>query len=744
MLKPFVYSTRLDEGWMRLLRLKHSELDNQVHCTLSDYRIDGQLEYSALSYTWGPPKATDSSEAGLPSEEHYERHLSIDVNGSQLKVSSNLYDVLVRLQQSRADIFLWVDAVCINQEDFTERNAQVNAMSDIYGNSSEVIVWLGEEDPATKETIELIQDIALAAKARDSEGNLINQRRLGHWAFQNPETLVSIGLPPVNLNQWRNLVDFFKRRWFERLWVVQEIALPKQTMWKWIASAATLPIDENVVEPWATWNSGSARISQRREAIRVLCGSVVIPWEELLECSLFLEGSGIANGLLDLNSLRPDLQNETIVTASLNLLQTIRSVCHGKFVARHAAMGWSTSRDLAAWARAFNLTQDDYDPHALFCLLQFLLRSWRCTDPRDKIFALIGIVDRTSATVGCLKQHSLVADYSKPVQEVYRESTQTVLQSTQRLDLLLMAPDPPERRYHELPSWVKDYSVTGPIPLTLYGYEQDVVSHFDAAKGHKNANLSFEGEGRLLRIKGLSLGRISDVGETVDEWGETHSFEASATLAMKCDETYINGQSRLEALWRTIVTDQTRNDHPAPTKVGSLLFQYLRALFRHAIFLQLVTSAENAKEGEQIQTTLESSPNVDKLAKSDPSEQMPAMYGDLQSAVERMQEGLNFNEIIEIEDATYRKSVDAFYPYMNIPLRMRLFRTENSRLGMGPRSVSEGDEAWVFQGARVPFVLRPNLETGRYKLIGQAYVHGMMQGEAIDSHEPTWVDVEIE
>ncbi|KAL8717342.1 MAG: hypothetical protein Q9225_005402 [Loekoesia sp. 1 TL-2023] len=745
MSESFAYASLPGEGWMRLLSFDslHESDINEIHCILSGHRINDQLEYSALSYTWGPPKASNSSN-DVSKEPYYKNSRQIYVNASPFLVTSNLHDALARLRHWRADILLWVDAICINQDDLTERNLQVNAMSEIYGNSSEVIVWLGEEDSGTKQTVDLIQNIALAAKTRDTEGRLINQQHLGHWAFQDPRALASVGLPPITQDQWRNLVQLYNRRWFERLWVVQEIALPRQTTWKWMASTDTSPIDGYEIDSWATWTSGSAQISQRREAIRILCGSSEVPWEELLECSLFLEGTGIATGLLELNPPRPDLHNETIVTSALHLLCIIRTLCQGKFIVRHAAVGLTATRDVAAWNRAFNLKEDDYDASAYFCLLQFLLRSWKCTDPRDKIFSLIGIIDRTSAAIGSRKPPLVVADYSKSVEEVYWKTTQVILQNMQRLDLLLMIPDPADRRYSELPSWVKDYSVKGPIPLTLYGHEQEDTSHFNAAKGYEKVDLSFCSNNRALRLRGLKLGQITDAGEAVDEWGQKRSFEASATLAMKCDEIYINGQSRLEALWRTIITDQTSTNHPAPAMVGTLFFQYLRALFRHAIFGQLFASAENANVGEEVRTELEPSPNVNKLAESDPSGQMPAMYGDLESAVERMREGLTFNEIIEIEDAAYKKSIELFYPYMNIPLRMRLFRTENSLLGMGPKSVSKGDEAWVLQGARVPFVLRPNLDTRRYQLIGQAYVHGMMQGEALGGGDPLWMDVEIE
>jgi hypothetical protein len=49
---------------------------------------------------------------------------------------------------------------------------------------------------------------------------------------------------------------------------------------------------------------------------------------------------------------------------------------------------------------------------------------------------------------------------------------------------------------------------------------------------------------------------------------------------------------------------------------------------------------------------------------------------------------------------------------------------------MGSVSVEPGDQVWVLKGGDVPLILRP-VKDGRYRLIGEAYVHGIMRGEAL-------------
>ncbi|KAF2113044.1 hypothetical protein BDV96DRAFT_601829 [Lophiotrema nucula] len=61
----------------------------------------------------------------------------------------------------------------------------------------------------------------------------------------------------------------------------------------------------------------------------------------------------------------------------------------------------------------------------------------------------------------------------------------------------------------------------------------------------------------------------------------------------------------------------------------------------------------------------------------------------------------------------------------------KLVRTHDNLLGLGPKSTQVGDQVWVLPGAKVPFVLRPFGEGGKkHRLIGEAYVHGFMDGEA--------------
>ena len=101
--------------------------------------------YEALSYVWG-----DGSEK-----------TPIQINGSTLEVGTNLRLALFNLREPNKPRTLWIDAICINQDDISERNQQVTIMGDIYSRARRTVVWLCDEiGSQTKKAIPMLQDLA--------------------------------------------------------------------------------------------------------------------------------------------------------------------------------------------------------------------------------------------------------------------------------------------------------------------------------------------------------------------------------------------------------------------------------------------------------------------------------------------------------------------------------------------------------------------------------------------------------
>ncbi|KAK4141305.1 heterokaryon incompatibility protein-domain-containing protein [Dichotomopilus funicola] len=120
---------------------------SEIQATLTTVSLSQKPAYNALSYTWGAP------------DDPVHR---IRLNGRHFEVRSNLHDCLVHLRQSgigsrESGVPLWIDAVCINQDDVPERNSQLPMMGDIYRRATSVISWLGSDDRLLKGTAALTE-----------------------------------------------------------------------------------------------------------------------------------------------------------------------------------------------------------------------------------------------------------------------------------------------------------------------------------------------------------------------------------------------------------------------------------------------------------------------------------------------------------------------------------------------------------------------------------------------------------
>ncbi|KAF2430628.1 hypothetical protein EJ08DRAFT_556286, partial [Tothia fuscella] len=113
---------------LKILKSKSSAASNIVHCTIKNVNPIAAPSYKALSYCWGSP----------------ENPREIFMDGKLLTVGQNLYDFLLRqVQAAGPSDWLWIDQLCIDQSNTSERNHQVKLMGERYRNAQEVLIWLG-------------------------------------------------------------------------------------------------------------------------------------------------------------------------------------------------------------------------------------------------------------------------------------------------------------------------------------------------------------------------------------------------------------------------------------------------------------------------------------------------------------------------------------------------------------------------------------------------------------------------
>ena len=212
-----------DREEIRILTLLAHEgrQDDPIECTLSTRNLSTALDsdenqYEALSYNWGTGEI--------------DRQIKICVGSSKpytFGVRSNLFAALKQLRLLDELRPLWIDAICIDQGNHEEKNAQVPKMPQIYNGAQNVCIWLGDEDE--DQGSRLAFNYIRRALNLDDFDRLVADSRI-------PE-------------EWQALASVMTKSWFSRRWVIQEIALAKratiycgtnQIAWSEFAEAVSL------------------------------------------------------------------------------------------------------------------------------------------------------------------------------------------------------------------------------------------------------------------------------------------------------------------------------------------------------------------------------------------------------------------------------------------------------------------------------------------------------------------------
>ncbi|KAF2127463.1 hypothetical protein P153DRAFT_398795 [Dothidotthia symphoricarpi CBS 119687] len=131
------------------------------------------LCFEALSYTWGSVDGSlDIEVTQIISHTRNSLAERIRLPVSTLSVRRNLHDALTQLRHQRNSRILWIDALCINQNDLNERNLQVGRMRLIYKHASRVVVWLGPSDRGSIAALYALMYIGVQLEVLDSDRSI--------------------------------------------------------------------------------------------------------------------------------------------------------------------------------------------------------------------------------------------------------------------------------------------------------------------------------------------------------------------------------------------------------------------------------------------------------------------------------------------------------------------------------------------------------------------------------------------
>jgi hypothetical protein len=221
-----------DSKQIRLLTVASGDDSSEISCTVTVVSLTATPppQYEALSYCWGDMK--DTRTITLRHPEHQGGQVQ-----QQFTVTANLASALRRIRHRDRDRILWIDAICINQNDVLERGHQVSFMRSVYKSAERTLIWLGENDSTVHMAMELIVAIVRKMMHLDQPDRPeLNAEFAGSVAHEisdhfrdmnNPGNLVSqsADLPPLESGSWNALARFLSRPWFRRVWVIQEVAV---------------------------------------------------------------------------------------------------------------------------------------------------------------------------------------------------------------------------------------------------------------------------------------------------------------------------------------------------------------------------------------------------------------------------------------------------------------------------------------------------------------------------------------
>jgi hypothetical protein len=190
----YEYQMLTEPDAIRLVVLQPSnDLETPLECglistTLSHCQYDLLEHYTALSYVWGDPSNI----------------VTIKVDGYALSITASLDAALRHLRDTSRMRKIWADAICINQNDFEERNQQVRQMASVYSVAQHTIIWIGE---GTADTDKFFKNL-----------KLLSSQKLTGRRSENPDADIFHILDSVTASK-----DILSRQWFKRVWVLQEL-----------------------------------------------------------------------------------------------------------------------------------------------------------------------------------------------------------------------------------------------------------------------------------------------------------------------------------------------------------------------------------------------------------------------------------------------------------------------------------------------------------------------------------------
>lgn len=611
---------------IRLLQILPGHQQSAIEAKLESVSLNEKPQFNVLSYAWG---SSDEQK-------------SILIQDHEFSVSNHLYQCLVNLRLESEPLFIWIDAICINQNSVDEKNTQVPLMRDVYQSAKQVHVWLGVSTPGLELVLASIN--ALVLRGPDFKLGSFEQLIEG-LNRASPEAFVGGVAEIVHLG------------WFRRTWIIQEVALPRQD-----------PI--------------------------FVCGRHRIQWTDLARWKRVTS---------DYND---NLVDHARLAASDPAWQRLHAM-----IDFHPFGGLMTMRNI------FQNSKRSKDGMELSSLLFFSQESL-ATDPRDKVYGVMGLADAAARS-------NITIDYNKGVTDLFEEITRYLIFKEGKMNHIAL----PRRNIISQqgagvteschtdgtpPSWIRDFTFKPPPKNSESPLIPDWCGRsklYDASLRSGTVQVG-EIRPRELRIVGMKLDIVE---ECAVAWYQ------------------IPGNTRILKNWKNIlpvyfrvgredVSPTTDADHVSTKAQAPSSSNYPWGLIYSPGGKPLKTMKE------AIWRTVMADKTLDEFKRP------PDWYGSfIQGYVESYVGAQSTNIVVDGAPPGMEASeaVEEFHKFQhrlgNVMVGRSAFRTRDGWIGLGPDSTKGGDLIAILSGGDAPFVLRPCHD--HYHVVGNCYVEGVMYGE---------------
>jgi hypothetical protein len=670
--EKFQHQPLLDSSRMiRIFELLPSALKwSGIQTSLRAVPLDDVPIYEALSYTWGTERPVHR----------------ICCNGQAFAIRPNLFQALRRLRYRTKPRVLWIDAICIDQDNTDEKNLQIPLMRRIYMSASQVLVWLGEEANDSPKAMALMRKLSKideddfggnsrALLFREPSGSIFMPAFLRNWleefldddsdlyedsdsdsdmdlnsvlsalptAAGNLTTMTAksvLGVfAPEDSQSGTSSDDDSSIIGVNRL---SDVYLPPRGYRAWKA------LRELINRPWFSRIWVIQEVVVAKKAL-VICGKDVLPWKvikataEAMMAASFPDEAGGRSWM-----------NIVAISGAVRVHNGERQT---KTVVE--------SRDFGIHVRDEEDT-DAVESHKLLNLLMGTLHT-DATDPRDKIYGLFGLVESLTVSMPPIK-----VDYRVPVEELYRDVARFLIMEDKNLVLLQMHGS--KRKLHGLPSWVPDWSVPKNFASTVVSLE-DLDRPRDIDIDVRAVIRETDNPDELV----LGAKRLDVVGRTgmaVEQYSGKGDLMRSMEVALKDWVAMVSsipeiksrapGEAKAEPFWRVIIANMDGQKDEPPKEYGAYFATWLTQMGLRADLLGVPEVEDGSVNPRD---------------------------------VERY-----------ISDAVWTCS------------DRRLCVSVTGSLCLAPANAQEGDALVFFLGGQTPFVVRENGPF--YTFVGPCYIHG--------------------